>query len=417
MIKKATQKLSKLSQIDLAYIMRGGFWMSVGHLFISLTSFFVAYIFANYIEKDVYGTYKFVFSLVAIITAFTLTGMGDAVTQSTASGNQKSLQTGFRMMLRWSIIPIGISLAVCTYYLWKGNVVLGVSVLLVTFLTCIFQSAVLYKNFLVGIKSFKEHSAISVFQAIIPNIVLVIILLFFTQENLILIVSVFTGANVLTGLVLYFYIKKKYAISSNDHKDEDISVYAKQLSVMNIISRIANNIDKVIVFHLLGATQTAIYSITLIIPEQIKVLVKQIATMSTPKFAKRPVEQIKNNFFRKQLLLGLVILGIVACYIFVAPVLYKILFPLYSDSVLYSQIFALSLLATPLLISQSFLKAHKKTKELYQFTFISNITGLIVLCFGAFYWGLIGVIVARVITRFLHLLFISLLTHRLFRKV
>ncbi len=186
--------------------------------------------------------------------------------------------------------------------------------------------------------------------------------------------------------------------------DQKVTSYAKHLSIMNILSTIADKADSVILFQLLGPAQLAVYSFAIAIPEQIKALIKGIEPLSMPKFSQRPLEEIKKTIWRRMFYLFLGLLAIVAVYIIFAPLIFELFFPKYLESVKLSQIYSLSLIfsfAAPIL---SIFQAQQKTKELYIVYNVSSLTLIISLLVGVYFYGLIGAIVAWIIYRFIFVL-------------
>ena len=90
---------------------------------------------------------------------------------------------------------------------------------------------------------------------------------------------------------------------------------------------------------------------------------------------------------------------VVGVYILLAPLFYKIFFPRYLDAAFLSQIFALSMLNTPPALIIGALTAHKKIKELYWFNIVSPFFQILILIVLTPFYGLTGLILARVIAR------------------
>jgi O-antigen/teichoic acid export membrane protein len=94
----------------------------------------------------------------------------------------------------------------------------------------------------------------------------------------------------------------------------------------------------------------------------------------------------------------LLMLPIVIVYCIFAPTLFTLLFPRYIDSVHYSQLYSLTLLVSAVL-PLSILEAHVAIKEKYIISLASNITKIIVITLGIFYFGILGAIIARIISK------------------
>ena len=93
----------------------------------------------------------------------------------------------------------------------------------------------------------------------------------------------------------------------------------------------------------------------------------------------------------------------VLAYILAAPVLYHYLFPAYTESILPSQILALSLIFFPLNISTSALKAEGNIKKLFIISTIPPVAKIAAfLVFVPLYglWGAVAVRVAGIILNY-----------------
>ena len=92
------------TKTDVVYLASGSFWNISSQIVSSLCTFFLAIAFAHFISKEAYGQYKFVLSIISIISTFTLSGLGTAVMQSVTKGYEGTLAYAFRKNLRWSIL-------------------------------------------------------------------------------------------------------------------------------------------------------------------------------------------------------------------------------------------------------------------------------------------------------------------------
>jgi len=129
---------------------------------------------------------------------------------------------------------------------------------------------------------------------------------------------------------------------------------------------------------------------------------KSIANLSLAKFSARPLAEIKSSIGRRLLVLGLVSGIATALYIAIAPLLFRYLFPVYLESIPYSQWYALMMVPTGIAtVLVTALQAHQKTRALY----IANSAGQVALIIGlpvfAFFYGIAGAIASQLIYRML----------------
>jgi len=90
-------------------------------------------------------------------------------------------------------------------------------------------------------------------------------------------------------------------------------------------------------------------------------------------------------------------------YIFLAPAFYQFLFPQYTESILYSQIFSISLIAIVATLPNTVLQVKVAKKQLYQLNICKSFVQIGLLFLFVHLYGLLGIILARVISRFISL--------------
>ncbi|MDO8729002.1 MAG: oligosaccharide flippase family protein [bacterium] len=381
---------------DMVYLAKGGFWLSISQGAAMLAGFFVSIAFANLFSKELFGTYKFILSMVGVVGIFSLAGMGTAVAQAVARGNGGSLQQGFRINLKWSIGMLLSGLALSIYYYIKGNILLSFSFLLAGTLSPLTLSAGLYAAYLLGKKDFKRNSFYSVIRNVVPAAALILTLLL--TRSLPAIITVYFFAGVLVSLFLYYRTTLVYQ-HENKQEDPGLISYSGHLSMMEIIGSISNYLDKILIFHYLGAAPLAIYAFAIAPVEQLQGGKKMLSSLISPKLNARPFEELQKSGPRKALLLTIYALGLALLWVITAPYFYKFLFPQYIDSVFYSQVYSLTLLAVSGTIFNETLVAHKKKKELYLHRTIIPVVKIVLFLILLPLFGLMGLIVTHIIIR------------------
>ncbi|MFC1731687.1 oligosaccharide flippase family protein [candidate division KSB1 bacterium] len=389
----------RYTKTDMLYLAKGGFWLMFGQIIVTTSGLILAIGFANLLPKDVYGNYKFILSLAGIIGAFTLTGMGTAVTRAVAQGYDGMLRLGFWTSLKWSILIFIAGLACSIYYFLNENITIAVSMLIAGSFSPFLLSFTLYSSFLHGKKDFKQDAIFNITRNIIP-VTSLITALFFTKNPILLILIYFSSHTITAGLL---YLKTLHKYNPSNEIDAGTINYGKHLSVMNVLGVVAMNIDKVLVFHYLGAVELAIYAFATVIPEQIKTSIKTVGSLAFPKFSQKTSSEIKETIVHKTIKLGLLITAIVIIYILIAPFIYKILFPQYIESIFYSQLLAISLIAGSAILPITALQSQAEKDKLYKINVYTSIFQIIILFILINLYGLIGVIVARIMTRILSL--------------
>ncbi len=387
----------KYTKTDMVYLASGGFWSVFAQVIGSFAVFGFAIIVARYLPKDVYGQYKYVIAIVALLSTFSLTGLGTSVFQSIARGFDGSLYEGFWKNLRWSALVFISAFALAVYYFLQGNTTLAFGVLIGGSLSPFLASANFAGAFLNAKKDFR-HSAL--YFGIIKTLFSIgalTITIFLTHSPLIL-VAVYFISNTFVTFLLYRRVVHLYKPDASK-TDTGMMTYGKHLSLMGILSGIAGHIDQILLFHFVGPIQVAIYSFAIAIPDQTKGPLKMFSTMVQAKFVNRPDTEIRAGMKNKMLWLALSSIAFIALYIFIAPYFYAFFFPNYMDAVFYSQIYVVYIFALCFSPAGSYLVAKKKIREQYIINTSFSIFQIIIMFIGIIYWGLLGLIISRVIIR------------------
>lgn len=403
MINKIKQRISpwfrwgdRHLKTDTAYLARGGFWLVIGQVVAMLAGFLMSLTFAHLISKETFGTYKFILSVAGILGIFSLTEIGTAITRAVANGFGGTLKQGFKINLKWSVGMLIGGFGLGIYYYISGNNVLSISFILAGIFIPITTSASLYAAYLLGKKDFRKITMYGTIRNIVPAAILILTL--FLTQNLVIIMAVCFISATITALVLYIITVKKFQ-KENDKIDMELSTYSRHLSLMQVIGGIANFIDKILVFHYLGAAPLAIYAFAIAPIEQLQGGKKVLSSLILPKINGRSFEELQKSGPRKALLFTAYALSLAGIYSLLAPFFFKFLYPQYLDSVFYSQIYSLTLLAISGTIFDSTLVAHRKTKELYVHRTTMPIIKIILFITLLPIYGLMGLIVTHVIVR------------------
>ncbi len=394
-IRKKTYQLLRWSQkyteTDMVYLAKGGFWLTIGQVVSTLASFLLAIAFANSLDPVTYGNYKYVLSLTGFFAIFTLHGMRTAIIQAVAKNLEGSFYEGFKTKLKFGISGSIVTIGLASYYLFKGNYTLPIPLfILAIFLPLMYASGV-YESFLTGKKLFNVGTKYSIVRQII--FVGTMITTLFLTKNLVWLIAVYFVSNTFLNYFFYLFTKKKF--QPNKKEDPQTLSYGKHLTLIGVIAATANHLDKILVFTIIGSAQLAIYSFAIVIPIQIRSILKNIDVLALPKLAAKPRKEIKTSLIKKTLKLFFLVGIIIAVYIMVAPYIYKIFFPQYLDSIPYSQLLIFSLIGFPTSLLITSFQAKMMKRELYLLQTISALRIVLLITLTHFYgiWGVGGAIV------------------------
>ncbi|OGZ32602.1 MAG: hypothetical protein A3I88_02515 [Candidatus Portnoybacteria bacterium RIFCSPLOWO2_12_FULL_39_9] len=413
-------KLQNYFKIDLLYLVKGGSYLMLGKAVNLTSAFVVALAWANWINPEIYGNYQYILSLTAIISVFSLPELETAVVQAVARNLEGSFMRGFKTQLKWGILASLASLTAAGYYYWlKDNVLLALCFLVVAAFLPLFNASLIYASFLSGKKLFnfqvKYDSLTQVAAASIMILTLFSVKHFLSNAPnfIVLLLIIFIYYLSRTLLRLFFLIKTKRKFNPNSQEEAETVSYGKHLTLTGFIGTLSEYLDKILLFHYLGAIELAVYSFAVLVPKQIRVVIDHIAVLSLPKLSIRSREELKKTFIKKIYYLTALISVLVIFYIIIAPWVYKILFPKYLTAIPYSQLYALSVIPVSFSMISEIFKAKMVIKEIYQIRIIGPLVkiGLSVVLIPLYgIWGaILSALFARTFNVFLYLF--------LFRKV
>lgn len=383
---------------DVSYLVSSGSWLLSGQFVALVAGFALAIVFGNLVPKDVYGNYKFVFSLAGLLTAFTLTTMGNAVTQAVARGFEGALARGFRDYLLWSIPSVIATFGLAAYYLWNGNGAIGYSLLVVAVFSPLLIAFNLYSAYLKGKRDFRTSTIYGFFSSTLPPFVLIALVLLGFRSYVPLFFICYYVTTV--GLSAYFHYRTLAAYKPHGATDPQTTRYAIHLSLMSLPGRATTYVDKILVFHFLGAVPLAVYSFATAPSLYAMRFNGILGTLALPKLAATDIPTIKKTLPRKVLFHAVAAIIVTITYIVLAPYFFALLLPKYMAAVPYSQVLGLTILTAPGTLLGQTLIAHMRKWELY---FLNTVTPIIELSLYAALipiWGLWGIVWATVITGF-----------------
>ncbi|MCE9643647.1 oligosaccharide flippase family protein [Candidatus Parcubacteria bacterium] len=381
----------------MLYLTKGGFWLSIGSFVSGATSFILSLAFANLLPQTAYGVYKYVLSVASTINAFTLTGLETAVIEAVARGKEGVLRQAFWKNLKWSIPASLAATFAGLYYFLNGNSTLSISLFLIALVQPLTTSAALAAAFLNGKKAFQISAGYYAVNNILPAGVLLGVMS--VSSSALHVILAYFGANLVSAVGLYWYVNSRFAPTQEE--DHSAMTYGKHLSLMNVISNVADNLDKILAFQLLGAAPLAIYSFALALPSQSKLLTKSLSSLMFPKFAERPAEELRQGMGQKTLRFFLLGLAMAIGYILIAPYVFRLIYPQYTEAVLLSQIYATSFLAITAAPMGLYLSAKRRVRAQYFINAFMSVFQVLAVLIGIATAGLLGLMLSRIATRFM----------------
>lgn len=391
LVQRILTHTEQILRTDVRYLIKSGFWLSMGQVVSVVAGFGLSVTFGNLVSKEVFGVYKFIFSLAGLFATVTLTAMGTAVTQAVARGYDGALRQGMRTFFMWSIPSILAALGTAGYYLLQGNNEIGFSLLIVAVFSPLLSGFNLYSAYLKGKKDFARDTIYGFSLSVIPPVLMIGAMFLGARFSALVFVAIYYISMVF--LSVFFHYRTVSFYKPSDNTDPSVTSYGKHLSLISVLGRVAAYVDKILIFHFLGAAPLAVYSFA-IAPSQYVLRFNGIfRTLSLPKLAARDVPTLKQTLPRKIALHFAAAVAVTALYISLIPFFFHLLFPQYLDAIPYAQALGLTILAAPGVWLGQTLVAHMRKRELYIINTISplfkmGLFATLIPLFGI--WGAVG---------------------------
>lgn len=379
----------RYTKTDMMYLTRGSFWMMTRQVALSLIAFGMAIAFANLIPMEVYGTYKYILSTAILLSVTTMSGINTALTRSVAQGFERSILPALVTRIKWGLLGSALSMGVVLYYGLQGNRMLMLAFILVALFLPIKSSFSVYQAYWQGKQRFDTFAKLGILQEMFASGTLLTVL-FFSRDLFLLLLTYFL-AQTLASAVLCFYTIRRL---ENRRVDQDVVPLGKHLSIMGIFFSLASNSLDIILWHFVGPASVAMFAFANRPPQELRRIFTEAFPIALPKFSQRSKEEIQRTLLSKIAKLYILLIPSVAGYIFIAPLVFRWLFPQYMEAVLYSQMLSFTILFAPVSLVGTVFQALGRTRELYITSIFSPLILIPSLIFGAWQYGLMGVIVA-----------------------
>jgi len=393
---------------DLMYLVKGSFWLTVGRVMASVVALFLSVLYANYLPKEIYGDYRYILSVLGALGIFALPGLATVIIRGVARGFHGTLILGMRMIFisSFGITLLSFIIAGWCMFIGRGDLALG------------FLSAALFvpfaeglgnwRAYLEGRQEFKKKTNwnilstlwYGIFMSFAVGIIYVYSLANF--QSLIILLSFYFLGRALPNI---WYTKKALREIDKGSPAEDGAIrYGLHLSLLEIPSTLANYLDAILLHAFIGPAGLAVYSFAIAPPEQLKGFMGTTAIAAFPKLAARAETEkirigLRNTLPGKIIRSTYITAAVSLMYIVAAPYLFSFFFPKYTDAVIYSQVFVLSLACFPFGLFGAALKAEGNLKSIYFYQLGSPVIQIVLFALLIPLYGLWGAISARVIGR------------------
>ncbi len=339
------------NQIAINSFFSDSFWTMFSQSFVVFINLFSVYILANILSQNNFGEFKLITTWLGIAAGIGYTGYYYILPQKIARGESYNLNKVFLETFVKSL-PTFIGLFfLSAYYLYNHNLNLSSGFFFASLVAPTLCVSTLVNIYYMGKSNFKMFALAQNFVDTIQ--LLVLSLLAYYTSNFILIISIYYLATIFANLLI---IAK---VLHDDRKIKQVNrpiveipslpiperKMQSKLNISGIILGFTNQIDKLLIFHFIGAAPLAIYSITSAMSDQARTPIKALSSAIFPRMT-------KDRFTKKKLFITYFILTLLCIFLFLIllvlyPYIFKYLFPKYIEYIYLANIASLSILFAP----------------------------------------------------------------------
>jgi len=393
---------------DVKYLAEGSFWLTTGRVVSAGISFILSLLYARYLIPEAYGAYRYVLSMIGAFGIFALPGVGTVMIRSVARGYDGSYRKGAFLIFFSSF---GISIAAWCAAAWffiRGDNALALAFIAGGFFVPFAEGLGHWRAYFEGKKLFREKTFYNIVASFFYGIIMASAIGFIAYMEMsflwaaaILVGSYFLGQAIPNSIAFVSTLRRLPSIQPEERGSLQ---YGFHLSLLKIPSTLANYLDGILLYMFLGPAALAVYSFAIALPEQIKSIFAVTASVAFPKLSLKSMtgeerlqlhETLPGKILRSILVTGVVVVA----YIVVAPFLYRIFFPAYIDSIVFSQVFALSLILFPLAIFGSAIQAEGNLRDVYLYEISTPLFQIVLLAILITLFGIWGAVIGRVVGR------------------
>ena len=383
---------------DLRYILHGGSWLVTGQMVGVAAALLVAMGYAHFLTKETYGTYKYVISVLGILSLFTLPGMENGAQRGFAQNKDRVFWDTLKYRLMGGVVATIICGAIGVYYYAQGNLILtGVFLACAPFLI-LMEPLIHYNTILTGRKLFKQATIYGVILQLSTSITIFVTV--YLTNSIFTLMLVYVSAAVLFRGALFTYALRHNTL--NNVRDPDSVSYGAHMSFLNMLGTASSKLDAILLFHFLGPIPLAIYSFAQAVAMNVQSSFKLVTgALAFPKFASQDKKVVKRTLMRKIYLSHAVTIPIAVMAVILIPLLYRFLFPQYLESIIYAQVMTGILAFAPLRFVSTAIAALASTKIIYKVNVTAPVLQAIFLLSFVPFLGIWGIIMATICQQFI----------------
>lgn len=250
--------LGKKLGIDIHYFLPRLSLITGRYTINTIIALVVSIAFARLAEKETYGAYQYILSVVSLASIFSLPGLNTATLRAVVEGDEKAVAHSVRISFRYSLIATVILIILAAYRYTHGEPVVGIALGMAAFLVPFFYAPNNWYVYYEGNLDFYS----STIRIVVTNIAVLLGLLAGLKLELPLIglVTIYFGINAILNNLFYF--ERRRHVKHSEHPSTLNIPYALRCTIQKFTTTLGENLQAIAVASLFGFANLAIYQVS-----------------------------------------------------------------------------------------------------------------------------------------------------------
>ncbi len=391
--------------IDLTYFVKNSAIVTFTYIASVASGLVTGYLVARMFPKEIYGSYRFVLSIIGIVSMVSIPGLASAISRSIARDGKEKTPLRFTMATNIALCVVGVLIlwgAIPFLHLWDRQ----------DLWPLFFVGGLLFipnqvgATFLSGIVTGTEKFSVNLRTTTISSLVVIpsVLLMLWLRPSPVILMGLMVG---LPALLYLLEIRRALPSFPSTEKSWKVTTYGVLLSLNTIPITLATHLDGLLISAFFGLNNLAVFAVAILIPEQVKTWCKYMLPVSYARQAAGDDRADRRAKMTRAVWIGTLIFAVgIGLYVVIAPFVLPWLFPRYlgqmQDVILWSQASAIALITTPATLFPQYLEARGMVRDLRNAQWTASITLCALLVWLIPAIGPLGALIARGVYRFIY---------------
>lgn len=249
--------LSKKLRIDIRYFLPNGILLASRFFATTFITLLISVAFARLTDKEIFGQYQYVLSVVALLSVFSFPGLNTAALRAFVEGDEHAIERSVRYSFLSSLLASIILIVIGIVKYIQGSTLLGWSFGIAALLIPFFYAPNNWYLYYEGKLNFRA----STIRLVGLNLVVLAAMVIALKSNITIVglVALYFGLNAL--LTSGLYLEGKRTVSSSKEKTKLSLNYAWRCTVQKFTTTLAENVQAIVLSAVFGFANLAIYQV------------------------------------------------------------------------------------------------------------------------------------------------------------